>query len=61
MKLYDEEPDIDQLCVLGIDYIYDGAKNPFDNKSFNIDEIEKLSNVELIYEKEGVSIFKICD
>lgn len=61
MSLYSSSPDLEDLCELGIDYIYDGAKNPFDGSQFNITAIQQAGNTEIIYQDGGVSIYKICD
>ena len=61
MSLYSPSPDIDKLCELGVKYIYDGAKNPFDGSQFNIPAIEQAENTQIVYQDDGVSIYKICD
>ncbi len=61
MSLYSTAPDIPALCALGVDYIYDGVKNPFDGSQFNIVGIEQTEGTRLIYQSGGVSIYKICD
>jgi len=61
MSLYSSSPDIDALCELGVDYIYDGAKDPFDGSKFNIPAIEKTKNTQIVYQDGGVKIYKICD
>jgi len=61
MSLYSPSPDIDTLCELGVKYIYDGAKNPFDGSQFNIPAIEQAENTQIVYQDDGVSIYKICD
>jgi len=61
MSLYSSSPDLEDLCELGIDYIYDGAKNPFDGSQFNITAIQQAGNTQIIYQDGGVSIYKICD
>jgi hypothetical protein len=61
MSLYSPSPDIDALCALGVDYIYDGAKDPFNGSKFNIPAIEKTENTQIVYQDDGVSIYKICD
>lgn len=61
LELYDEDPSLDDLCALGIDYFYDGAKDPFDGKSINTNALENSPNVELSFAYDGVTIFKICD
>jgi hypothetical protein len=60
-ELYDEDPTVNDLCALGIDYIYDGAKDPFDGKNINIETLSKMPNIKLIYGVEGVNILRICD
>lgn len=60
-SLYNAAPTIDELCNLGVDYIYDGAKEPFEGLEFDVDKLVMLSDVKLIYESGGVSILKICD
>ena len=61
MSLYSPSPDIDTLCELGVKYIYDGANNPFDGSQFNIPAIEQAENTQIVYQDDGVSIYKICD
>lgn len=61
LSLYEENPSIDELCALGVDYLYDGFKEPFDEKKFVLDRILDLPNVELLYDLENVEIFKICN
>lgn len=61
MSLYSASPDIGALCELGVDYLYDGAKNPFDGSQFNITAIQQAEGVEIIYQAGGVSIYKLCD
>lgn len=60
MTLYSAEPNIQALCAVGIDYIYDGAKNPFDGSAFNTQAIEQSEDAQLIYQSEGVSVYQIC-
>ncbi|HOU00735.1 MAG TPA: hypothetical protein PLE00_08660, partial [Anaerolineaceae bacterium] len=59
MSLYSPSPDIGALCELGVDYLYDGAKNPFDGSQFNLSAIQKAEGVQTIYQDGGVSIFKL--
>lgn len=61
MSLYSASPDIGTLCKLGVDYLYDGAKNPFDGSQFNISAIQQAEGVKTIYQDGGVSIYKLCD
>jgi len=61
MSLYSSSPDIAALCALGVDYLYDGQKNPFDGSQFNIPAIEQSEGTQAIYQDGGVSIYKICD
>lgn len=61
MSLYSSSPDIAALCELGIDYLYDGAKNPFDGSQFNIPAIEQAKGIQTIYQDGGVSVYKICN
>ncbi len=61
MQLYKEEPSIDELCALGVNYIYDGVKDPFEGNSFNIETLENLPGVELMYSANRVTILKICE
>jgi hypothetical protein len=60
MSLYSPSPDIGALCELGVDYLYDGAKDPFDGNQFNLSAIQQVEGVELIYQAGGVSILRIC-
>jgi len=61
MSLYSATPDISELCALGVDYLYDGAKNPFDGRQFNISAIQQIEGVETVYKDSGVVIYKLCD
>lgn len=61
MSLYSASPDIGTLCELGVDYLYDGAKNPFDGRQFNVSAIQQAEGVQTIYQDGGVSIYKLCD
>ena len=61
MSLYSSSPDIGALCELGVDYLYDGAKNPFDGSQFNISAIQQAEDVQTIYQVDGVSIYKLCN
>ena len=60
MSLYSTSPDIDALCALGVDYLYDGVKNPFDGKQFNISGIQQAKGVQTVYQDGGVIIYRIC-
>ena len=61
MSLYSTSPDIGALCKLGVDYLYDGAKNPFDGSQFNISAIQQTEGVQTIYQDGGVVIYKLCN
>ena len=61
MSLYSPSPNVGALCELGVDYLYDGVKNPFDGNQFNISAIQQAEGVQTIYQDGGVSIFKLCD
>lgn len=60
MSLYTDQPAIDKLCELGVNYLYDGNKEAFDNKSFNLEAILTFPNVKPIYENNNVLILKLC-
>ncbi|MDF1520269.1 MAG: hypothetical protein P1P73_07285 [Brevefilum sp.] len=61
LALYEGEPSLGNLCAMGVDYIYDGAKTPFDGQSFDIEQIKNQPGVNLMYNTNGVTILKICD
>ena len=61
MSLYSSSPDIGALCELGIYYIYDGVKSPFDGSQFNIPAIVQVEGTQAIYQDSGVSIYKLCN
>ena len=61
MSLYSSAPDVGTLCELGVTYLYDGAKNPFDGSRFNISAIQQIDGVQTIYMENGVSIYKLCE
>ncbi len=61
MSLYSSAPDIPTLCDMGIRYLYDGAKNPFDGSQFNIPAIEQAEGMQTIYQDDGISVYKICN
>lgn len=56
-----QRTELDALCALGVDYLYDGAKNPFDGRQFNISAIQQIEGVETVYKDSGVVIYKLCD
>lgn len=61
MSLYSPSPDIGALCEIGVGYLYDGAKNPFDGRQFNISAIQQAEGVQTVYQDSGILILKLCD
>ena len=61
MSLYSASPNVDALCKLGVDYLYDGAKNPFDGSQFNIDAMQQVEGIQVIYQDGGVFIYELCN
>jgi hypothetical protein len=61
MSLYSATPDISALCDMGVDYLYDGAKDPFDGSQFNISAIQQAEGVRTIYEDGGIMIYRLCN
>jgi hypothetical protein len=54
--------DISPLCDYGIDYLYSGAKDPLGSADFTtLSNLNKNEDLLLIYEKDNVQVFKICD
>lgn len=56
-----QRTELDALGELSVDYLYDGAKNPFNGSKFNISAIQQAADVQTIYQHGGVSIYKLCD
>lgn len=52
--------DLGPLCDYGIDYLYSGAKDPLGSMDFT-KLPNLLENIQLIYEKDGVQVIKVCD
>lgn len=61
MSLYTDQPSIEKLCELGVGYLYDGAKDSFEYKNFNIEKILSFPGVKLIYDNNGVLILDLCE
>ena len=54
--------DISLLCNYGIDYLYSGAKDPLGSADLAKSPIlYEKANSRLVYERDNVQIFKICD
>ena len=61
VELYKTQ-DINQLCDYGIDYLYSGAKDPLGSKDLaKLPSLLENDNIQLIYEKDSVQVFKVCD
>ena len=52
--------DISLLCDYGIDYLYSGAKDPLGSADI-IEKIGTQSGVSLIYDRDRVKIYRICE
>ena len=52
--------DLSPLCAYGIDYLYSGAKDPLGSADLT-EKIGTQSGVSLIYDRDGVKIYKICE
>lgn len=59
--LYGSDPSTKQICEMGVDYLYSGVITPSYSHDFNITEIAKLPDVQLVYDQDGVQILKICE
>ncbi len=60
MSLYTDHPSIDALCKLGVNYLYDGSKDSFEYKDFNIEKILSFPGVKLVYDNNNILIIKLC-
>jgi hypothetical protein len=60
VNLYSNPTQLDALCELGVDYLYSGAKDPFNGMDFDITQLDMLPETELIYDSAGVQVLKIC-
>jgi len=60
-ELTESPPRTDSLCRLGIDYAYAGSKGNFSGEEINVTELVEQAAVDLVYQKNGVSILKICE
>jgi hypothetical protein len=60
LTLEGEEPKIDALCSLGINYLYHGQKGNFSSDGFNFDLLIGLPQTEIVYQANGVLIMKLC-
>lgn len=60
VDLYNDLTQMEHLCELGVDYLYSGAKKPYDGKDFNIPQLDSMPGTELIYDSAGVQVLKIC-
>ena len=60
VNLYSNPAQLDALCELGVDYLYSGAKDPFNGNDFDITQLDKLPGTELVYNTAGVQVLKIC-
>ena len=58
--IYSNPVDTENLCEIGIDYLYSGVKEPFGSPDFS-DYIIENSNAVLIYNLDGVEIYDICE
>jgi len=56
-----DEPSTDRLCALGVDYVYIGAKGTVEGEGFNVDGLQELPGVSLLYDQGGAKVFKICE
>jgi hypothetical protein len=60
VNLYSDPTQLDELCKLGVDYLYSGAKETFNGRDFDITQLDMLPGTELVYDLEGVQVLKIC-
>jgi hypothetical protein len=60
VNLYSDPTQLDELCKLGVDYLYSGAKETFNGHDFDITQLDMLPGIELVYDLEGVQVLKIC-
>jgi len=55
------EPDaVEELCGLGVDFVYIGPMGDFSNSGLNPQLLLQDQNADLIYKQKGVYIFKLC-
>lgn len=60
VNLYSNPTQLEALCELGVDYLYSGAKDPFNGNDFDIPQLDMLPGTELVYDSAGVQVLKIC-
>jgi hypothetical protein len=61
VALYSENPSVESLCEMGVDYLYNGAKSPYTGKRFDLSKMLDLDQVQLLFQSGDVSVLKICD
>ena len=59
-KLYETPANLQNLCDLGVDYLYSGNKDPFTRHDFDIKGLLTQENTQLLYDQDNVQILKIC-
>lgn len=60
LGLYNESPIVDDLCELGVAYVYIGGKSAYNGISFNFEQLMNLSGVEALFRSGDAQILGIC-
>ncbi|MFZ3069763.1 MAG: hypothetical protein WA110_01390 [Anaerolineaceae bacterium] len=60
LTLYEPEPDLEQVCQNGIDYIYASPKQTR-TRQFDMDTLAQLPGTNMVYDQDGVRILQICE
>ena len=58
--MYEDVDQMEALCELGVDYLYSGAKDPFNGLDFDMSQLDLLPGTELVYDSAGVQVLRIC-
>ncbi len=61
IALYSNNPSVESLCELGVDYLYNGAKSPYTGEWFDVSTLSALDQVQLSFQSGDVIVLKICD
>jgi hypothetical protein len=59
--LGEESPQLQALCSMGVEYLYNGEKGNFTGIGFNQENILKDTHAKLLYQNEDVFIIKLCE
>jgi len=61
MRIYEDPAMVENLCSLGVNYVFTGEKEPYNGRGFDIDALITLPNVKLLYQAGGVGVLEICN